>query len=172
MGDALLVYGAAYDDVGEAMKDFADIKAMWGDKEIGDYDGAILTKEPSGMLILTNADSSGRFKSTFKGLFVGAVLGVVFPPSVLGMAALGAGAGAITGKAKRHLDRTDFKSLGDLLEPGESGILLVTTRVSDWAAPKVLSRAKRHKSIEVEGDAEAIIAAVRAEAEGSGGGAG
>jgi len=166
--DKLLAYGARYGDAGDAMKDFAEIKTMHLNDEVGDYDAAILTKEPSGTLMLTNGDSTGRFKSGFGGAVVGAVLGVVFPPTVLGMAALGAGAGAIAGRAKQHISRGDIKSLGDLLEPGESGIILVTDSVSDWAAGKLFAHAVSKKAIEVEGDSEAIVAAIRAAATSQG----
>jgi len=160
----LIVFGAAYDDVGDAMKDFAEMKDMHGEHEIGDYDAGIVTREPSGMLILSNGDSTGHYKGATAGAVVGAVLGVVFPPSMLGLSALGAAAGAAIGGVKKHIGRGDIKSLGDLLQPGESGILLVTTSVSDKAGAALMPRAKRKKAIEVEGDAEAIVAAVRAAA--------
>jgi len=160
--DKLKVFGAAYGDVGDAMKDFAEMQSMHVEGEIGSYDAAIVTREPSGQLILSNGDSSGHFKGASAGAIVGAVLGAVFPPSMIGLAALGAGAGAIAGGSKKFIGRGDIKSLGDLLKPGESGILLVSDRVSDDAAASLMPRASRKNSIEVEGDAEAIKAAVRA----------
>lgn len=159
--DKLIVFGAAYADVGEAMKDFAELQDIHTEGGIGDYDAGIVTKEPSGMLVLSNADSTGRFKGAAAGAVVGGVLGAVFPPSMLGLAALGAAAGAVVGGVKKHIGRGDIKSLGELLQPGESGILLVTERASAEAEAALMPRASRKKSIEVEGDAEAIKAAVR-----------
>lgn len=162
--DKLKVFGAAYGDVGDAMKDFAEMQSMHVEGGVGDYDAAIVTKEPSGQLILSNGDSSGHFRGASAGVVVGAVLGAVFPPSMIVAAALGAGAGAIAGGSKKFIGRGDIKSLGDLLKPGESGILLVSERVSDDAAAALMPRALRKKSVDVEGDAEAIKAAVRAAA--------
>jgi uncharacterized membrane protein len=159
--DKVLVFGAAYGDVGEAMADYAEMKDLHRDGELGDYDAAIVTKEPSGMLIVSNSDAAGRFKSGSKGAVVGAVLGLVFPPSAIGMAALGAAAGGAMGQVKRHLKRSDMKELGELLQPGESGIILVTESVTDHAAKALFNRAIRAKALEVEADTEAIKAAVK-----------
>lgn len=155
----LTVVGAAYADVGEAIKDYTDMQLLYGEG-MGDYDAATVTKEMSGMLIVSNADASGRFKASAKGAVVGAVLGMAFAPAVLGMAALGAATGAATGRVKRHLKRRDMKELGELLNPGESGIILVTESITDKAAAKLFPHAMRKKSIEVEGDTEAIKAAI------------
>ena len=163
--DTLIVVGAAYSDVADAMADFSEVEDWHVEGEIADYDGAIVTKEPSGMLQLSNAHSAGRFKGVGAGAVVGGILGVVFPPSMIGMAALGAGAGALAGHTKKHIGKGDIKSLGELLNPGETGILIVTEHISDKAAVKLLPRAIRRNAIEVEGDAEAIKTAVREAAE-------
>jgi uncharacterized membrane protein len=159
--DKVLVFGAAYGDVGEAMADYAEMKDLHRDGELGDYDAAIVTKEPSGMLIVSDADAGGRFRAGTKGAVVGAVLGLVFPPSAIGMAALGAVAGGTMGQVKRHLKRGDMKELGELLQPGESGIILVTDRATEKAVKALFNRAKRANALEVEADTEAIKAAVR-----------
>ena len=163
MGDSdkLLVFGAAYADSGDAMADYYEIRELYGNGEIGVYDAAVMTREASGEVVVANADSAGRGKVAGKGAVVGAVLGVVFPPSVLGLAALGAATGAAAGRVSRHLKRADLKDIGELLQPGESGVILVTESVSDWAAKKLLSRSMRQKRGEVEGDAEAIAAAIK-----------
>lgn len=165
--DRLKVVGAAYTDVADAMTDFAEMQYLYGEGEIGEYDAAIVTKETDGTLVLSNGDASGRFKGAAAGAVAGAVLGIIFPPSMLGLAALGAGAGALAGHVKSHISRSDIKELGELLNPGESGILLVSERIEDSALEKLMPRAARKKGMVVEGDAEAIKAAVRAAAEDS-----
>lgn len=162
----LTVIGAAYDNVADAMLDFKGMQDLNVEGEIGDLDAAIVTKEESGMLVLSNADSSGHFKGAAAGGIVGAVLGAVFPPSMIGMAALGAAAGAVVGGAKKHIGRGDIKELGELLAPGESGVLMVSERVSEKAADALFPNSIRKKGIKVEGDAEAIKAAVREAANG------
>jgi len=155
----LIAYGAAYAEVGEAMKDYQEMQPLYLEGQMGEYDAAIITKEPSGMIIVSDADASGRFKAAGKAAVVGAVLGIVFPPSVLAMAAVGGAVGAAT--VSKHLKRSDMKELGELLNPGESGIMLITERLDDGAGAKLFGRAIRKKAIAVEGDAEAIKAAVK-----------
>ena len=65
-----------------------------------------------------------------------------------------------------QLSRGDFKELGDLLRPGESGILLVADSITDSAAAKLMPRALRTVSAESQGGAEAIKDAVRRAAGG------
>ena len=70
----LIVIGAAYDNVADAMKDYAQMQDFNVEGEIADYDAAIVTKEPSGMVVLSNADSTGHFKGAAAGAVVGGVL--------------------------------------------------------------------------------------------------
>ena len=158
--DKLMVLGAAYAEVGDAIKDYEAMQDLHGEGDIGVYDAALITKEPSGAVVVSNMDSAGRNKPAGKGALVGAVLGVVFPPSVLGLAALGAATGAAAGRAKRHLRRYDMNEIGELLEPGESGIIIVAERITDDAKARLFPRALRKRSGEVEGDAAAIKAAI------------
>jgi uncharacterized membrane protein len=163
----LIVFGAAYDDVGVAMRDYQQMQKLYADGHIGSYDAAMATKEPNGYVVLANGDSAGRFKGGAAGALVGGVLGVVFPPSAIVMAGLGAGAGAMIGSTKEHLGKGDFKEIADVLSPGESGILLVTESVDETADRDLFPQAKRSKAIEIEGDAEALKAAILKTAEAS-----
>ena len=149
--DVLTVYGAAYGRIDEAMKDYAGMQKLHEDRLLGDYDSVMVTKEPSGYLVVSNGDASGRFKSTVKGAVAGGLLAMVFPASVLGMSALGATAGAVTGQVARHLKRRDMKELGDLLKPGETGIVLITEEVTDLGAAGLFPLADSSFSVEVEG---------------------
>ncbi len=155
----LVVYGAAYAEVGEAMKDYREMQPLHVEGQMGEFDAAIITKEPSGMIIVSESDSSKRFKSAGKAAVVGAVLGIVFPPSALAMAAVGGAVGAAT--VSKYLKRGDMKELGELLNPGESGIMLVTEWLDENAGAKLFGRAIRKKAIAMEGDAEAIKSAVK-----------
>jgi len=155
----LIVYGAAYAEIGEAMKDYQEMQPLYIEGQMGEFDAAIIVKEPSGMIIVSEADSSGRFKSAGKAAVVGAVLGIVFPPSALAMAAVGGAAGAAM--VSKHLKRSDMKEIGEVLNPGESGIMLVTERLDENAGAKLFGRAIRKKAAWVQGDAEAIKAAIR-----------
>lgn len=157
--DKLIVYGAAYAEIGEAMKDYQEMQPLYIEGQMGEFDAAIITKEPSGMIIVSEADSSGRFKSAGKAAVIGAVLGIVFPPSALVLAAVGGAVGAAT--VSKHLTRVDMKEIGEVLNLGESGIMLVTERLDENAGAKLFPRAIRKRAAWVEGDAAAIKDAVK-----------
>lgn len=59
-----------------------------------------------------------------KSVLIGAALSIIFPPTLLAGAALGAAAGAITGKATdQGFVNVTLEELARDLEPGKSAIL-------------------------------------------------
>jgi uncharacterized membrane protein len=57
---------------------------------------------------------------------VGGVVGLIFPPSILAGAAVGAGAGGIWSKiSDRGFKDEDLKEIGESLPPGSSAIIAV-----------------------------------------------
>jgi uncharacterized membrane protein len=60
------------------------------------------------------------------GAIVGGVVGLIFPPSLLASAALGAGIGAITAKLRGdQLGGDDIKAMAESMEPGSSMLVAV-----------------------------------------------
>ena len=59
---------------------------------------------------------------------MGALVGLIFPPALIGSAAVGAAAGAFGGHLSKGMSRSDMKDLGDLLEAGEAGLVVI----GDW----------------------------------------
>jgi uncharacterized membrane protein len=154
------IIGGAYADAGEALKDYTAIQAMHAEGMIGDYDSGLLTKEADGTVIVTTVDATGHFKTAGAGAMVGAVLGLAFPPAMVGLAALGASVGGMIGPLRRKMAHRDFKQLATLLNPGESGVVLLAESISEIAALKVLPGAMRSRAVEVEGGKAEIQAAL------------
>jgi uncharacterized membrane protein len=72
----------------------------------------------------TTGDSAKRGAGI--GALVGGVLGLIFPPSILASAAIGAGVGAITSVLRASdFDETDIKAMADTLQPGQSMMIAV-----------------------------------------------
>lgn len=60
------------------------------------------------------------------------MVGILFPPSLLGAAVAGAAVGGIGGHFRRGLSRSDVTELGDLVERGRAALLIVgRTRLDD-----------------------------------------
>ena len=54
------------------------------------------------------------------GIGVGGLLGILFPPSLLGSAIVGGTAGAVIGHLWHGMSRGDMKDLGETLDEGQA----------------------------------------------------
>lgn len=89
-------------------------------------DAAVLTRTEDGE-VKVEQKSLPSVKSGAKwGAIVGGVLGVVFPPSIIGTALVGAGVAAGTAKlAKMAMENDELKEAAESLEPGTSAFIAV-----------------------------------------------
>jgi uncharacterized membrane protein len=60
------------------------------------------------------------------GVLVGGLIGLIFPPTLLGSAIVGGAAGGVIGKLKHRHDRSEMKQqIEETLPPGTSGVVAV-----------------------------------------------
>ena len=72
----------------------------------------------------TTGDSAK--KSAGIGALVGAVAGIIFPPSILATTALGAAIGGVTGVLRgSEFDESYVKAMGEALQPGQSMLIAI-----------------------------------------------
>lgn len=120
----MFLYVASYDDESSAHEDFELLKELNKEGWVGTYDAGIVSKNPEGKISINrHTDSTG--KGLRRGLAVGAVLGIIFPPSILATGLVGAGAGAAIGHSLNDVSKGDLEEVGDLLEDNESAILVI-----------------------------------------------
>ena len=149
--EALAVSDGAYTLV---VADFDDTDAAWAAYELlkSIEDGRSLEIES---VIVVKRGDDGKLEiqkatdhSTGRGLAWGAVggvvLGVIFPPSIIGSAiALGA-AGAATGKLRELHHRSELAAeLQDAVAPGHSGIVALVSDPGVVEIRKALDKANR-----------------------------
>lgn len=141
----MFLYVAAYDDEAAASKDFQLLKDLHSEGWVGTYDAGVVVKDQDGkMNVSRHTDSTG--KGTRRGLVVGAVLGVVFPPSVLVAGAVGAGAGNLIGRSLNDISKDDLKSLGELLENNQSAVVVIgESKVEEMVAEGLKNAVKEYK---------------------------
>ncbi|MDR3685857.1 MAG: DUF1269 domain-containing protein [Coriobacteriia bacterium] len=156
----MLVFGAQYGDVEEAINDFVAIKALHHEKWIGSYESALFEKTEDGKTRIINTDSSVRAWGATAGLVVGGVLGVIFPPSVLVMGAAGAGVGALAGHFAGGIKRSAIKELADGLQDGQAGIVLIGEFTPDEGIEKLLKRAAKITKAQIDETADELKKAV------------
>jgi uncharacterized membrane protein len=122
--------------------DFADTEVAWQayealksveDGRHVEIEGVIVVKrDADGKLEIQKATDHTTRRGLKWGIVGGAVLGLIFPPTILGSAALLGGAGAAAGKIGQLHHRSELKDeLEGVVQPGHSGIVAL---VSDPAA--------------------------------------
>ncbi len=120
------VVAAVYPNLYEAQVTLNDLVKLHDSGAIELLDAAVLVRERSGDLTITERAELTPAKGARRGALIGAVIGIVFPPSLLASAALGAAAGAVTGKVTdQGLENEMLEDLAQSLEPGKSAILAV-----------------------------------------------
>ena len=72
---------------------------------IGTFDSAVIRKEEDGKVRVTKTEKPTQH-GAWTGAGVGALVGIIFPPAIIGSAIVGAGAGGLIGHLReRHLAR-------------------------------------------------------------------
>jgi uncharacterized membrane protein len=125
-GTTLLV--ADFSDTDTAFEAYEALKSVEDGRHVA-IDGVIVVKrDADGKLEIQKATDHSTKRGTKWGLVGGAALGVLFPPSILGSAAVLGGMGAALGKAQQLHHRIDLaKELEDAVAPGHSGIVAVVS---------------------------------------------
>ena len=153
--DTLYVIAAAYDDVDAAVADYEAVKALYKAVQTShDFDAAVIAKDADGKVRIVKKHEQPTRHGAAVGLGWGLAVGVasvLFPPVGIGIAAAGAGGaaiGGVAGHASGGMSRSDLKELGDTLDAGQAGLIVVyETNLADQvaanikAANRIVSRA-------------------------------
>jgi uncharacterized membrane protein len=132
--------------------DFADtdiaMEAYEALKEVEDgatvkIDGVVVVRrDAGGKLEVQKATDHSTREGLAWGAVGGAVLGVLFPPSIIGSALVVGAGGGIFGKLReRHHKKELAKELEDAIEPGHSGIIALVSNPGEVKIRKALEKA-------------------------------
>jgi uncharacterized membrane protein len=155
-----IVYAAAYGSLEDAKEDYEGIKELHKEKWIGKYESALFTKNEDGSVKIHDTDATSRGRGLKMGAAIGAAVGIIFPVTILAGALVGGGAGLLGGHLTKGLKRGDIKELGDLLDEGEAGIVLVGIVTPDEGIDRFLKRAAKVMKKQVDADAEELKKAI------------
>ena len=114
----VFLYAAIYDEIADAEADYEAVFDLHAAGAIGTFDSAVIRKEDDGKVRVTKTEKPTQH-GAWTGAGVGALVGILFPPALIGSAIVGAGAGGLTGHLARGISRGDLKELGDELERGQ-----------------------------------------------------
>src|SRR5436305_2322987 len=147
----VFVYAATYGSYDDCLDDYDVLLEAHAAKLVGTYDVALIRKDDQGKIHVEKHEKATQH-GAWGGIAVGALVGVLFPPSVLGAAAVGGVVGGFGGHFKKGISRGDAKELGEMLEEGEAALVVIGASRLEEQLDKALTRAK--KSIEKEVDAK------------------
>jgi uncharacterized membrane protein len=121
------VIAAFYADETKASDVLAQLKQMDKDGTIDIMDAAVMVREADGrrVKIKETAELTPK-KGALGGAIAGGIVGIIFPPSILAMGAIGAAAGAALGHfTDQGFKNNLLKEIGENLPPGGSAIIAV-----------------------------------------------
>jgi uncharacterized membrane protein len=164
--DTLTVYAGTYPNTSAAKADYELVQALYYDLDAMDtFDAAVIHKTDKGKVKIDTVHEQPTRQGAAAGAAVGLATGLVaalFPAVAIGggllAATTGGGAilGALTGHAAGGMSRSDLKDLGEVLDNGEAGLVVIAaTDVSARVAENMKSAEKVvHK--EVKADQKAV----------------
>ncbi len=143
--DTLFVIAAAYADTDAAVADYEAVKALYRlVRSSHDFDASVIAKDADGKVHIVKKHEQPTRHGAAVGLGWGLAVGVVaalFPPVGIGIAVAGAGGAAIGGVAGHvsgGMSRGDLKELGDTLDAGQAGLIVVyETNLADQIAANI-----------------------------------
>lgn len=149
-----------YADVEDAKADFEAIKALHANLWIGPYDGALFTKEVGGKVKILDRDSAATGAGAVVGVLTGAFIGLIFPPSIIAGAAVAGTAGGVLGHLFGGFKRKDVAEMGDLLDEGTAGIVMIGVATPDAGVDLLMKRAKKTAKKQIDADAKDMKKAI------------
>jgi len=164
--DTFMVYVGVYGDVEDAKADYELVKDLHTKADLIDaYDAAVLQRRDDGKVKIVKKHETPTRVGGVLGGGVGLATGLaiaIFPFAAIGgglLAATTAGGailGAVTGHAAAGMSRDDLKELGEYLDNGQAGLVVVG--VSDMGAKieREMRRAEKVQSKELKADVEEI----------------
>ena len=126
---------ADYADTASAWSAYEDLKAAEDGRTVAIEGVVVVKRGDDGKLDIQKSTDHSTRSGLRWGLVGGIALGVIFPPSVLGSAAVLGSAGAAAGKIRQLQHRHELaEDMADAIAPGHSGIVAL---VSDPRAVKI-----------------------------------
>lgn len=163
--DTFIAYAAEYPSLDDAKTDFKSLKEMFGGGEFVDvYDAALIERKSNGKVHIVDTHEDPRGTGGILGVGTGLAVGLVaaiFPGVALGGAlltgAVGGGViGAIAGHVTGGMSRSDLKDVGEYLDRGEAGVVVIASADLGKSIDKILTRTTKISEHELKVDKDLL----------------
>ena len=158
--NAVFIYIGTYPSESAARADYDVVKDLHLVGAVGTYDAAVITKDAAGK-VHVNKDEMATRHGAWGGAAVGAVVGILFPPAIIGSAIVGAAVGGVGGHLWRGMSRSDVKEFGEIIDDGQAALLIVGEDKLAEAVDKAGLKAEKHVAKELDVSAKDVDQAVQ-----------
>jgi uncharacterized membrane protein len=162
----VFLYAAIYDDSASAEADYEAVFELHAAGLIGTFDSAVIEKDDGGKVRVSKTEKPTQH-GAWGGIGVGAVIGILFPPSLIASAAVGGVIGGVGAHLFKGMSRGDLKDLGEGLDEGQAAIIVIGESKVDEQIQKAAKHAKKLIAKEIDADAEELKKEVNAEIDAS-----
>src|SRR6516225_295325 len=170
--DTFIVFAGVYDSAADAEADYQVVKDLHTEAGLIDaYDAAVIVRRADGKVKIAKKHETPTRAGGVLGAGVGLATGVVlvlFPFAAIGgglLAATTAGGavlGAVAGHAAAGMSRHDLKELGEHLDAGQAGLVVVGVADMQSKIEPVMRLASKVEARELQADPVAIEADAKA----------
>ncbi|MBS1886441.1 MAG: DUF1269 domain-containing protein [Actinobacteria bacterium] len=150
----VFLYAAIYDDIPSAEADYEAVGDLHAAGLIGTFDAAVIEKEDGEVHVHKTEKPTQH--GAWTGIAVGAVAGILFPPSIIGSAIVGGAAGGVIGHLWRGMSRSDLKDLGEELDDGAAALVVVGESRIGEQIEKAVTRSRKVVEKEIDAEAEEL----------------
>jgi uncharacterized membrane protein len=158
--DGVFIYVGTYASEVDARADYDVVKDLHALGAVGTYDAAVITKDDKGK-IHVNKDETTTRHGAWGGAAAGALIGILFPPSIIGSALVGAAIGGVSGHLWKGMSRTDVKEFGEAIDAGEAALVIVGETAIEAALEKAQLKATKKVTKELSVDKKGVDDAVQ-----------
>ncbi len=170
--DTFFAYSGVYASLDDALADYDAVHALHTEAGLIDaYDAAVIERKENGKVKIVKKHETptrvGGVLGGGVGLATGLVI-VLFPAAaiggglLLGTTAGGALLGSIAGHAAAGMSRSDLKELGESLDAGQAGLVVVAVADMEAKVEAAMKRAEKVHAKQLKADPEAIAADAKA----------
>jgi uncharacterized membrane protein len=158
--DAVFLYIGTYANEAAARADYDVVKDLHKLGAVGTYDASVVTKDKTGRVHVDKDETATRH-GAWGGAAAGGVIGLLFPPALIGTALVGAAVGGVAGHLHRGMSRAEVKEFGELIDEGEAALVIVGESTVAEAVEKAGLKAEKHLAKELDVPASAVHKAVQ-----------
>jgi uncharacterized membrane protein len=142
---------ATYADEAPAWADYESVKTLHHSGVVGTYDAAVVTRGGDGKVHVHKREKPTQH-AAWTGIGVGAVVGLLFPPALIGTAVAGGLAGGLIGHLWKGMSRKQVREIGEQLDAGQAALIVIGPELLKDVLGDAVTHAERVEEHEIQAD--------------------